>query len=140
MIFLVLFKFLNFFFNFFDLIEINLFISEKPIKVPDWEEKREKNCLLDCNGHQGRCPGFCGGSKSVAGYCCSKDLSGTMRCPKSAKFAVTSDTNSCVTLNDIPDDDYFAIDEDEDDVDDMDNGENDRNSTMLIHSPQVCFL
>jgi len=27
--------------------------SEKPIKVPDWGENKEKNCLLDCNGNQG---------------------------------------------------------------------------------------
>ena len=91
--------------------------------------------LLKYNPNKGPCPGFCGGSGNS--YCCSKDQTGTLRCPKGAKFAVTSDTNSCVTLEDIPDDDDSFINEsdDEDDVNDTD----DPNTTMLIETPQVDF-
>ena len=32
--------------------------SEKPIKVPDWDENKVKNCLLDCNGNQGSVSSF----------------------------------------------------------------------------------
>ena len=68
------------------------------------------------------------------GFCCSKDQSGTLRCPKSAKFAVTSDTNSCVTLNEIPEDDEFVTDglEVESDID--------ADTTMIIDTPQAGFL
>ena len=34
------------------------FLLEKPIKVPDWGENKEKNCLLDCNGNQGSVSSF----------------------------------------------------------------------------------
>ena len=34
-------------------VSFNGLIQEKPIKVPDWDEDKEKNCLLDCNGNQG---------------------------------------------------------------------------------------
>ena len=67
------------------------------------------------------------------GYCCSKDASGTLRCPKSAKLAVTSETNSCITLTDIQDDDDF-IDDESDDDDDEDNS-----NTMVIKTRQVSF-
>ena len=33
--------------------KFNGLIQENPIKVPDWDENKEKNCLLDCNGNQG---------------------------------------------------------------------------------------
>ena len=90
--------------------------------------------MLNYNPNKGPCPGFCGGSGNS--YCCSKDQTGTLRCPKGAKFAVTSDTNSCVTLEDIPDDDDSFINEsDDDDVNDTD----DPNTTMLIETPQVDF-
>ena len=81
---------------------------------------------------KGPCPGFCGGSSMLNGYCCSKDASGTLRCPKSAKLAVTSETNSCITLNDIQDDDDFISDESDDDDDDDSN-------TMVIKTPQVSY-
>ena len=68
------------------------------------------------------------------GFCCSKDQSGTLRCPKSAKFAVTSDTNSCVTLNEIPEDDKFVTDGLEVDSD------IDADTTMVIDTPQAGFL
>ena len=106
------------------------------MKIPEWDEKREKNCLLDCNGKEGPCPGFCGGSPMLNSFCCSKDQSGTVRCPKSAKLAVTSDTNSCITLNAIPDDEEINVDESEDDYD-IEDGPN---STMLIKTPQVKFF
>ena len=64
------------------------------------------------------------------GYCCSKDASGTLRCPKSAKLAVTSETNSCITLTDIQDDDDFIVDESDDD---------DNSNTMVIKTRQVRF-
>lgn len=32
----------------------NSIFLEKSIKVPDWGENKEKNCLLDCNGNQGQ--------------------------------------------------------------------------------------
>ena len=91
---------------------------------------------MDCNGKQGPCPGFCGGSPVLNSFCCSKDQSGTLRCPKGAKFAVTSDTNSCITLKDLPDDDDFSVDEIED-GDDIEELEDDPNSTLLIQTPQV---
>ena len=91
---------------------------------------------MDCNGKQGPCPGFCGGSPVLNSFCCSKDQSGTLRCPKGAKFAVTSDTNSCITLKDLPDDEDFNFDESEDD-DDFEELEDDPNSTMLIQTPKV---
>ena len=69
-------------------------------------------------------------------YCCSKDQTGTLRCPQGAKFAITSETNSCVTLKDIPDDDEFSSDE-SDDGDDDDDTDDDPNTTMLIETPQV---
>ena len=47
---------------------------------------------------------------------------------------MTSDTNSCITLKDIPDDDHFDESEENDDLDDL---EEDPNSTMLIQTPQV---
>ena len=102
---------------------------EKIIKVPDWGENKEKNCLLDCNGNEGPCPGFCG-STLVNGFCCSKDQSGTLRCPQSAKFAVTSDSNSCVILNEIPNDDDIVTNELEIESD------IDEEKTMLIDTPQ----
>ena len=68
------------------------------------------------------------------GFCCSKDESGTLRCPKSAKFAVTSETNSCVTFNEIPEEDEFVTDglEVEGDID--------ADTTMIIDTPQAGFL
>ena len=66
-------------------------------------------------------------------FCCSKDQSGTLRCPKGAKFAVTSETNSCITLDNIPNDEEFNVDETEDD----DEIEDDPDSTMLIETPRV---
>ena len=59
-----------------------------------------------------------------------------MRCPNGAKFAVTSDTNSCITIKDETDvDDSLLDDSDDNDVDD-----NDPNMTMLIETPEVVFL
>ena len=122
--------------NFTNSIKNDNFLSlEKPLKVPEWGEKREKNCLLDCNGKEGPCPGFCGGSPMLNSFCCSKDQSGTVRCPKSAKFAVTSETNSCITLNAVPDDEELNLDESDDDND----IEDDPNSSMLIQTPQVSY-
>ena len=87
---------------------------------------------LDANLNSGPCPGFCG-SSMMNGFCCSKDESGTLRCPKSAKFAVTSDTNSCVTLNEIPEDDEFITDEVEVESD------IDADTTMILDTPQAGF-
>ena len=49
---------------------------------------------------------------------------------------MTSDTNSCITLKDLPDDEDFNFDESED-GDDLDDLEDDPNSTMLIQTPKV---
>ena len=49
---------------------------------------------------------------------------------------MTSDTNSCITLKDLPVDEDFNFDESED-SDDIEDLEDDPNSTMLIQTPQV---
>lgn len=61
----------------------------------------------------------------------------SVRCPKSAKYAVTSDTNSCVILNGIPADDD-DLDTDDLEIDPFE-GDIDPDTTMLIDTPQARF-